>query len=106
MLDYVGIFENLEKALAFDSEDVEDVQKVVTDLELLKEQFEQFMTRARAEYLHVAAGFMRDKATEKVLDHFRDEDVRQVFYKFFRELADLYEILISRRVSLPLPERL
>lgn len=93
VLDYVGIFENLEKALAFDSEDVADVQKVVTDLELLKDQFQQFMTRARDEYLQVAAGFMMDKAAEKVLDHFRDEDVRQGFYKFFRELADLYEIL-------------
>jgi type I restriction enzyme, R subunit len=28
-----------------------------------------------------------------VLEHFRDEDLRQAFYKFFRELADLYEIL-------------
>jgi type I restriction enzyme R subunit len=93
VLDFVGIFENLEKALAFDSEDVEDVQKVVTDIETLKVQFEKMMTRARQEFLPIPAGAKGDKATEKVLEHFRDEQVRQGFYKFFRELADLYEIL-------------
>ena len=93
VLDYVGIFENLEKALAFDSQDVEDVQRVVTDLELLKGQFEAMMQQAREEYLPIINGYAGDKATEQVLSHFRDEDARQEFYKFFRELADLYEIL-------------
>ena len=37
VLDFVGIFEKLEKALAFDSQDVQ--RQVVTDLELLKERF-------------------------------------------------------------------
>ncbi len=93
VLDYVGIFENLEKALAFDSEDVEDVQRVVTDLDLLKLRFKELMDQARQLYLPITEGFAGDKATEKVLSHFRDEDLRQEFYKFFRELADLYEIL-------------
>lgn len=93
VLDFVGVFENLEKALAFDSEDIEDVQRVVTDLEQLKSRFEILMTNARGEYLHIIDGYYGDKATEKVLEFFRDEQVRQKYYKFFRELADLYEIL-------------
>ena len=93
VLDYVGIFENLEKALAFDSEDVEDVQRVVTDMELLKVQFEIMMKQARNEFLPITEDLAGDKATEKVILHFRDEEARQAFYKFFRELADLYEIL-------------
>ncbi len=36
VLDFVGIFEKLEKALAFDAHDVEDVQEVVRDLVVLK----------------------------------------------------------------------
>jgi len=93
VLDYVGIFENLEKALAFDSEDVEDVQSVVTDLGLLLTEFVKMMEQAREEYLTIPAGLSGDKATEKVLSHFRDEVRRQAYYKFYRELADLYEIL-------------
>ncbi len=92
VLDYVGIFENLEKALAFDSQDVADVQRVVTDLELLKTEFSYAWNRRGRSTCH-SAGLQADKATEKVLDHFRDEETRQEFYKFFRELADLYEIL-------------
>ncbi len=93
VLDYVGVFENLEKALAFDSEDVEDVQRVVTDLNLLKGQFEALIGQARQQYLPITEGLAGDKATEKVLSHFRAEEQRHEFYKFFRELADLYEIL-------------
>ncbi len=93
VLDYVGIFENLEKALAFDSQDVADVQRVVTDIELLKQQFSGMMDRARGEFLPTGQGSSPDKAAENVLAHFRDEDARQQFYNFYRELADLYEII-------------
>jgi type I restriction enzyme R subunit len=90
VLDFVGIFENLEQALAFDSR---DVTGVVTDLDLLKEHFAEMMARARDEYLPLASGPSPDKAAENVLAHFRDEETRQAFYQFFRELADVYEIL-------------
>jgi type I restriction enzyme, R subunit len=93
VLDYVGIFDNLEKALAFDSQDVEDVQSVVTDLEKLKDEFARMMGQAGEAYLHITEGALGDKAAEKVLSYFRDEETRHAFYKFFRELADMYEII-------------
>ncbi|HAF48554.1 MAG TPA: deoxyribonuclease HsdR [Anaerolineaceae bacterium] len=93
VLDYVGIFDNLEKALAFDSEDVEDVKRVVTDMELLKKEFAKMMAEADIEFLNITEGYAGDKAAEKVLSHFKDEEQRHEFYKFFRELADIYEIL-------------
>jgi type I restriction enzyme R subunit len=93
ILDYVGVFEYLEKALAFDSQDVADIQKVVTELDVLKAQFEVQMQRARESYLPITEGYSADKATEKVLIKFRDEQERQAFYKFYREISDLYEIL-------------
>jgi type I restriction enzyme R subunit len=90
VLDYVGIFENLEKALAFDSKDVEGV---VTDINLLQERFAAMVKRGWADYLPLAWGATPDKAAEAVLEHFREEDARQEFYQYFRELEDLYEIL-------------
>ncbi len=93
VLDFVGVFENLEKALAFDSQDVADVQQVVTDIELLKGDFATRMARGQAEYLPLGRGKPLDKAAEAVLEHFRDEALRQAFYQYFRELSEVYEII-------------
>ncbi len=90
VLDFVGIFENLEKALAFDSR---DVQGVIEDIDLLRSHFAEMMEHGRSEYLPLTAGASADKAAERVLEYFRDEEPRAEFYGFFRQLADLYEIL-------------
>ena len=90
VLDFVGIFDKLEKALAFDSE---DVKGVVAGLDILKERFAQLMDEGRSTYLAIAKGKHGDKAAEAVLDHFRDGERRQEFYKFFREVQDCYEII-------------
>ena len=67
---------------------------MVTDLELLKVHFEQHDDAgAGASICPSHEGLCGDKASKRFLAHFRDEDTRQAFYKFFRELADLYEIL-------------
>lgn len=91
VLDFVGIFDDLEKALAFDSKDLEGV---IEELELLRERFAELMDRGRAEVLPLTRGAAsRDKAAEAVLAHYRDEETRHEFYHFFRELQDLYEVL-------------
>ena len=53
VLDFVGIFEKLEKALAFDSQDVEGV---VEGLDVLKERFEELMAEGRTKYLPIPRG--------------------------------------------------
>jgi type I restriction enzyme, R subunit len=90
VLDFVGIFENLEKALAFDSK---DVQSVIEGLDILKARFQERMNTGRREYLPLIKGKSDDKAAEAALELFRDEDKRHSYYGFFRELEDLYEIL-------------
>jgi type I restriction enzyme, R subunit len=90
IVDYVGVFENLEKALAFDSE---DVAGIVEDLEVLRIRFEQLIGQARAELLQVGEGLSGDKKVEAVIEAFREPEVRDDFYGFFREVEELYEIL-------------
>ena len=90
VLDFVGIFENLEKALAFDSQ---DVKGVVEGIHILKERFAELMDRGRKEYLPITKGRAGDKAVEALLEHFLDKEKRQEFYQFFRELEEVYEIL-------------
>ncbi|MGB9661922.1 MAG: type I restriction enzyme subunit R domain-containing protein, partial [Moorellaceae bacterium] len=90
VLDFVGIFENLEKALAFDSQDVE---RVIEHLDVVKARFAELMARAREVYLPVCAAGEADKAAEAALEYFREENRRQEFYSFFRELEGAYEII-------------
>jgi type I restriction enzyme R subunit len=90
IVDFVGVFENLERALAFDSQ---EVSGVVEGLEVLQERFTELMAQGRADYLPLTAGKTEDKAAEAVLEHFRDRERREAFYAFFRELQEIYEIL-------------
>jgi len=90
ILDFVGIFEKLERALAFDSEDVEGV---VEGIDVLKERFENLMAEGRERFLPIARGKTGDKQVEAVLEAFRDKEERNKFYQYFRELEEVYEIL-------------
>nr|QNO46166.1 hypothetical protein LJAJCFKK_00017 [Methanosarcinales archaeon ANME-2c ERB4] len=90
VLDFVGIFDNLEKALAFDSQDIEGV---IRDIGVLKVRFAELMKDTKEKYLILIDGKIPDKAVEAVLEHFRDEEKRHEYYKFFKEVSDIYDIL-------------
>ena len=90
VLDFVGIFDKLEKALSFDSK---DISEVVKDVDLLKDRFKEMIEKARKDYLSVIKGKKADKAVEAILNHFMNEEKRKEFYKFYDELSDMYEII-------------
>ena len=90
VVDFVGIFEKLEKALAFDS-DV--VSGVIKNIEVLKTCFYELMAGQARTYLELIPGRIDDKALEIVIDAFTDQAKREAFYRFFKELEMLYEIL-------------
>jgi type I restriction enzyme R subunit len=90
VLDFVGIFDKLEKALAFDS-DV--VASVIQNLDVLKRRFSSLMTDQTPLYLALCEGPIDDKAVERAIDAFADKLNREKFFKFFAEIETLYEIL-------------
>lgn len=90
VLDFVGIFDNLEKALAFDSQDIEGV---VRDIEVLRVRFTELIEVARENYLILVDGKTQDKAVEAVLMHFIEEEERDKYYQFFKEISQIYDIL-------------
>lgn len=90
VLDFVGIFDNLEKALAFDSA---DITGVLHDVTMLKKRFTELMDSAKDDYLILLNGKTQDKAVEAVLKHFIDEEERYEYYQFFKEVSDIYDIL-------------
>ncbi|NPB03907.1 MAG: HsdR family type I site-specific deoxyribonuclease [Thermotogae bacterium] len=90
IVDFVGIFDNLERALAFDSE---DIKGVIEDLEVLKERFQHLIKMVKSKYLILYSYHSPEKVAEAILEHFRDKDAREEFYSFFREIQEIYEIL-------------
>lgn len=90
VLDFVGIFERLEKALAFDS-DV--VASVIKNIDILKSTFESLMKDKARPYLELMGRRFDDKTVERAIEIFSDKDKREEFYRFFKQLEMLYEII-------------
>lgn len=90
ILDFVGIFEKLEKALAFDSD---EVNAIVKDLALLKLIFQNKMETKVPTYLELINHKFNDKDVDNLIEHFRDRERRKEFFKEYKELEMLYEII-------------
>lgn len=89
VLDFVGIFEKLERALAFDSE---VVTSVIQNVDVLKKLFSTMMAENTPRYLPLTRGW-DDKAKERAIEHFLDKEIKDEFFKFFKQLQNLYEII-------------
>lgn len=90
VLDFVGIFDKLEKALAFDSE---EVNAIVKDLGLLKQLFKSMMESKAPEYLSLVSRKFDDRDVDGLIEHFRDKGRRKAFFKAYKEIEILYEII-------------
>ena len=90
VLDFVGIFDKLEKALSFDSD---EVNAIVKDLSLLKKRFESKLNDEAQKYMRLLAGPFDDRLAGALIEHFRDEEERKAFFKLYNEIEMLYEII-------------
>jgi len=75
IVDFIGIFKDLQKALVFDAESIEGA---IVDLEMLKKRFAELMDEARKyiEMLEDGAESM-DKKLERLIDYFAEEEKRR-----------------------------
>ena len=89
VLDFVGIFEKLEKALAFDSD---IVTSVIKNIDVLKILFETYMTGPAKEYIALSQGW-DDKSKERAIEYFKELETRESFFWFFKQLQNIYDIL-------------
>lgn len=90
VLDFVGIFDKLEKALAFDSD---EINAIVKDLKLLKVLFKNKMESKAPEYIDLIERNFNDKDVDTLIEHFRDPERRKAFFKEYKEIEMLYEII-------------
>lgn len=90
VLDFIGIFgENLEKALTFESGEIDDI---IQNVDVIKNLLRTLMENTAPQYLPLATGW-DDKAKERAAAYFQDKDVREKFFKFVRQVQSIYEIL-------------
>ena len=90
IIDFIGIFDNVEKALAFDS-DV--VASVIENLDVLKVRFAELMKSKALEYLKFLKGASGDKVVERIIELVENPKERDRFFDFYKELQTLYEII-------------
>jgi len=90
VLDFVGIFDKLEKALAFDSD---EINAIVKDLDLLKVLFKNKMDQKAPEYLGLIKRNFDDHDVDDLIEHFRNKERRKEFFKEYKEIEMLYEII-------------
>ena len=88
IVDFVGIFRSLKKALSFDSD---QVNAVIEDLNCLMQKFQSMMQTEMQPYLLEKRN---EKQLEKlVYETLLDLEKRKEFFDKFKELENLYEIL-------------
>ena len=93
ILDFVGIFSNVKKALAFDSEDVESV---IHNIDILKENFKQKLEKIVKEINDNVTNISKqinDTILDNIIVYFSDKKKRELFLENFKEVQNLYEII-------------
>jgi len=90
VLDFVGIFDKLSRALAFDSKEVD---AIVKDIRLLKQLFKAKMESVAPAYLALIKRRFDDKDVDNLIEHFRDKERRKTFFREYKEIETLYEIV-------------
>ena len=89
IVDYIGIFRNLQRALAFDQS---SLSKGLIDLEALKQQFAVLLEEV-AEQVDPIQPDALDGRIERIIQHFSDVELRERFIHTFKELEIAYEVI-------------
>ncbi|MGH8402597.1 MAG: type I restriction endonuclease subunit R, partial [Gammaproteobacteria bacterium] len=90
IVDFIGVLRELNKALAFDSD---EVSGVIEDLDLLMARFTELMRGPAQAYLTPLVGGKDEQLEHLLYEELLDKNHRQKFVELFKELETLYEIL-------------
>lgn len=89
IVDYIGVFSNLQRALSFDQA---SITKGLIDLETLKARFLELLGGAFDAVEPIQPSNASGRV-DRIIDYFFDEQKREAFVKVFEELQTAYEIL-------------
>jgi type I restriction enzyme R subunit len=89
IVDYIGVFENLQRALAFEDG---AITKGLLDIETLRVRFAELLTEIKAQLTLIDLADTLGR-TGRIIDHFFDEERRALFVRAYKELQTAYETL-------------
>ena len=89
IVDFVGVFENLKRALSFDSKTIEGA---VTNISQLKQLFAEEMGKM-SPYIELAIKAEQEKSIDRIIEYFTPKKKRRDFIRSFKKIQDLYEII-------------
>jgi type I restriction enzyme R subunit len=89
VVDYIGVFANLQRALSFDQA---SISKGLIDLEVLKGRFVQLLEQAFDAVAPIQPTNPEGRI-DRIIKHFFIEETREAFVGIFEELQSAYEIL-------------
>lgn len=89
IVDYIGVFEDLQRALAFDAD---TVTKGLINLEELKKHFVSLLDTAEGMLATIDLSARGDRVA-RIIDHFFEQERRDAFMRLFKELQTAFEIL-------------
>ena len=89
IVDYIGLFKRLKRALTFDSK---DIGKGLINIESLKKRFKELIEQARETLNKINIQDEKNRLGN-IIEYFFDEDIRKEFIKFYKEIERIYEVL-------------
>lgn len=89
VVDYIGIFENLQRALSFDTA---SITKGLINLEELKQRFAELLDQVQAAVAPVEPDNPHGRV-DRIIAYFFEQDARESFFQLFKELQMAYEVL-------------
>jgi type I restriction enzyme, R subunit len=93
IVDFVGLFRDLKKALEFDAEDFEEISYALGDIQKLRGEFQKGMEESK-EYIKKFDAYTSEEKAEKIAQFFRENpDKYKEFKENYKKLKDIYDIL-------------
>jgi len=89
IIDYIGIFENIQRALTFDEK---DIGRGLLNIDKLKERFIELIEQGNGILAKINLKDEQNRLTN-ILDYFFEEEKRNGFIKLYNETERIYEIL-------------
>lgn len=89
IVDYIGIFENLQRAISFDPE---SLSKGLIDLEQLKKRFGELLAQVQEQLAPIQPDNLHGR-TDRLIEYFFEDEPREAFVQTFKELQTAYEII-------------
>lgn len=88
IIDYIGLFDNIQRALTFDAK---DIGRGLLNIDTLKQRFKEVIEQANKALTNIN---LQDKnRVTNIIDYFFEEEKRNDYIKLYKETERLYEIL-------------